>query len=333
MDESFSMFWELTARTGYFCHAAVGVPERESPGLKADLGPILRDFVALTGLAEFKHHDGFKTLDYRDRRRLALRLRSALTARGAFIAGFYTPARSFVFERVRINLMGEAEEIPEDGDELYETAVGELKAELSGPGQSGAIWRLLMLPLMAVANLLASLGCGYKIICDPREKKEDKAVRAVLEDLVMRTGNFRNAPPMDMRTDLDTHFRGIDFSKTSEEEAGLQIADLMVGEVSAFFKANDALLTHGASRQLVTPTSNEPINTVTQIGGQVFKTGALHKMPAQLRARLLRPDPDKRTVLPLFRRLFAAGILSCYSAFGQPRHIMVFEGLIKDQCE
>ena len=83
----------------------------------------------------------------------------------------------------------------------------------------------------------------------------------------------------------------------------------------------------------MTPTSNELINTVTQIGGQVFKAGVLHKMPAQLRARLLRPDPDKRTVLPLFRKLFAAGILSCYSAFGQPRHIMVFEGLIKDQCE
>jgi len=329
------MFWELTAKTGYFCHAAVGVPEREYAELKANLDPIFRDFVKLTGqsLTEFKHTE-FKRLDYRERRKLALRLRDALMAHGAFVAGFYTQARSFVFERVRIKLMDEADEIPEDGDGLYEEAARELRAELQqGPGESGIIWRVLWRPVIAVANLLSSLGCGYKIVCDPRDKKEDKAVRAVIEDLVVRTGNSRKAAEMDLRVDLDLHFRGIDFSKTSDQEVGLQLADLMAGEVCEFFKANDELLTYGATRKLVTATSNEPMNTVAQIAGQVVKTGVVHRMPAGLQARILRPDRHGRTVLPYFRRLFAAGTLTCYSAFGQPRHIEVFEGLIEDQCE
>ena len=226
------MFWELTAKTGYFCHAAVGVPEREYPGLKASVAPIFRDFVTLVGqsLVEFKHTE-FKRLDYRHQRKLALRLRDALTAHGAFIAGFYTPARAFVFERVRVGLMDEAEEIPEDGDPRYDQAAGELRAELQqGPGQSGVIWRLLLKPVMGVGNLLASLDCSYRIVCDPRDKREDKAVRAMLEDIVARTGNLRGIPEAgDMRTDLDLHSRGIDFSRTSEHEVGLQIADLNGG--------------------------------------------------------------------------------------------------------
>jgi hypothetical protein len=328
------MFWELTAKTGYFCHAAVGVPEREYEGLKADLVPIFRDFVELTGrrLTEFKHGE-FKRLDYRARRKLALRLRDALTTHGAFVAGFYTPVRSLVLERVREKLMDEAEELPEDHEALCEQAAAELKAEHAGPGQAGAIQKLLWLPVVGIANLLASLDSGYKIFCDPRDKKEDKVVRAAMEGLIERTGNFRKIPGIDLRTDLDLYFRGIDFSRTSEQEPGLQIADLVVGEVCAFFKANEELLTYGATRRLVTPTSVEPANTVTQIGDRVFKTGVLHKMPADLQARLLRPDPGGRTVLPFFRKLFAAGILTCYSVFGQPRDIMVFEGLIWDQCE
>lgn len=107
----------------------------------------------------------------------------------------------------------------------------------------------------------------------------------------------------------------------------------MVGQVREFFKANDDFLTYGATRRLVTPTSKEPVNSVTQIGDRIFKTGVLHKMPKGLQARLLRPDRHGRTVLPFFSKLFAAGMLTCYSAFGQPRHIMVFEGEIEDQCE
>jgi hypothetical protein len=63
MDESLFMLWELAAKGGYFCHAAVGVPEREYAGLKASVEPIVLDFVKLTGqsIAESKHTE-FKRL-------------------------------------------------------------------------------------------------------------------------------------------------------------------------------------------------------------------------------------------------------------------------------
>lgn len=334
MDESFFMFFELTAKAGDFCHAAVGIPEREYPSLKAAVDPILRDFVRLTGqsLGEFKHSE-FKRLDYRDRRKLALRLRDALTAHGAFVAGFYTPVRPFVMERVRYKLMDDAEEIPEDHQALYEEAARQLRAEHKGPGQSGVIGKILTLPVGGVANLLAAFDSGFKIILDPRDKREDKRVCATAADFIARISNFKDVSVADLRSDLDRYFRGIESSKSSDQEVGLQLADLMAGEVRGFFKANGDLLTYGATRRLVTPTSEEAVNTVTEIEDRLLKTGVLHKMPAALQARFFRPDPHGRTVLPFFRNLFAAGMLTCYSAFGQPRDVMVFKGLIWDQCE
>ena len=333
-DESFFMFFELTAKTGYFCHATVGIPEREYASLKASLGPILQDFVKLTGqsLNEFKHSE-FKRLAYRERRKLALRLRDALQAHGAFVGGFYTPVRAFVLEHVRFNLMGDAEEIPEQHQDLYDKAADELRAAHKGPGQSGVISKLLWLPVVGVANLLASFGCGYRIIYDPREKKEDKVVRASAADLIAATSNLKKVPDTDLRDDLADYFRGIEIDRPSDQEVGLQVADLMVGEVCEFFKANGDLMSYAATPRLVTQSSQERVNPVTQVGGQIFKTGVLYKMPRDLQQRFHRADPGERTVLPFFRNVLAAGMLTCYSAYGQPRDLMLFEGLIFDQCD
>jgi hypothetical protein len=333
MDESFFMFFELTARTGYFGHAAVGIPAREYDAVNAEVAPIFKDYATLVAqsVREFKHTD-FKRLDYRDRRRLALRLRDVLTLHGAFIAGFFTPVRSFVLEHVRTSLMFDgATQLPEDHQALVDKAVQELRAEHKGPGQSAIISKLLHLAAGGVANLLASFDAGFRVFCDPRERKEDDVVRASVADFIALTKGLEGVDIGGLRTDLHTFLRGIESSKSSDEELGLQLADLAVGELCEFFKANPELMSYKASMKLVTPTSREDVMTGVAVQGQILKAGALYRMPTALQARFTKPDP--RTVLPYFRNLFAAGILTCYSSLGQPRDLMVFDRFVWDQSE
>lgn len=73
--------------------------------------------------------------------------------------------------------------------------------------------------------------------------------------------------------------------------------------------------------------------TATVMGDQVFKTGALHRMPADLSARFLRPDAGKRTVFHILAQLLVSGILTCYSVWGTPRDLMPSEGLIWEQLD
>jgi hypothetical protein len=84
---------------------------------------------------------------------------------------------------------------------------------------------------------------------------------------------------------------------------------------------------------LITATSWEPIVTAARLQGQYFKTGAVTRMTPGIQRRFSRQDSEGRTVLPLVRELLAAGILTCYSSWGQPRDLMPFEGIIWDQFE
>ena len=104
------------------------------------------------------------------------------------------------------------------------------------------------------------------------------------------------------------------------------MADLMAGETRAFFAANPDLMEFAASRTLITRASYEPVVTVGRAEGKLYKTGALNRLPAGVRKKWLVQDPAGRTVLPLFRELLGAGVATCYSSWGQPRHIAIFDG-------
>jgi hypothetical protein len=332
IDESFRGFFEL-APTGYFGHAAVGVPAREYPRLQELVAPVVQDFVASTGeeARELKHNL-WKRLDYRVRRKLALRLRGALEGCGGFVAGFYTTVRAAVLEDVRTNLLGRAEALPEDDESLCAEAMADLRAEPKGPGESKAIKRLLSLPCLSVAHFLGSFGGSFRIVCDPREKREDRVVHASVAQVISMMRNIREALS-DAPADLHKLFRGIDRGRPSEDDVGLQIADIVVGEVCAFFAANPEMMSFGASRQLVTQATAEPRTALARTPLGLAKTGILKKLHPGLAKRFSRPDPKQRTVLPLFSRLFATGILTCYSTTGQPRDICGFERVIWDQTD
>jgi hypothetical protein len=336
VDESFFMFFdEMTAQGGYFCHSTVGLPENEYAAIVSDLGVVLREYQQLVaGATEFKHSE-FKRLELRPRRRIALALRDALLPHGCFIGGFYTPVRSYVLEQVRTTLLlgRSGDEIPDDLSVVYPQAVKDLKACRDGPGDSDIISRLLQVPMASVGNLLASLSCPFEVIYDPRGKKEDKAVRAGVSEYMRIFDALKSAPPLGLRTDVNDHFKGLRYDKTSDQELGLQVADLMAGEVTAFLRANPELMSFGANKRLVTQTSHERLSAVETIEGMLFKTGTYHKMPLALSKRFFKPDSNGRTVFHYFTAGLASGTLTCYSGWGQPRHLMPFDRLILDQID
>lgn len=333
VDESFRGFFELEPR-GYFVHAVVGIPEAQYDALKRTMVPVFEDYRRHTSLGqrEFKHTE-FKRLAYRDRRRLSVKIRDSLKANGGFINVFYSPLRSFVMEHVRSRLFHEGHRaIPADFGALYAQAVKDLEAQAKGPGQSDLIEKLLLLPIGGVANMLATLRCPFTVIYDPREKKEDKAVIAAFESTFEALLNLKDKD-VEMRWDLRLFLRGFVHDHRSEDEVGLQLADMMAGEARAFFEANPEQMEHAASPTLITQASYEPWVTYEIAEGQAWKTGALNRMPAAVRKKWLVQDRDGRTVLPIFRELFGAGVATCYSSWGQPRHIAIFDGYVLDQLE
>ena len=85
------------------------------------------------GQREIKHTE-FKRLAYRDRRRLAMKIRNAFKAHGVFINVFYSPLRSFVLEHMRTRLF--LDEQRETRDSLQ---VGALR-QAAEQGLDGVAW-------------------------------------------------------------------------------------------------------------------------------------------------------------------------------------------------
>jgi hypothetical protein len=326
VDESFFMFFEMTSRTGYFCHGGVGVPQARYDSLKVAVRPIFQDFLKLTRpeLQEFKHNE-FKRIEFRERKALAIRLRDVLRERGGFVTGFYTPVRSFVLERVRTEIMDEMEAIPEDQEGIYAATATTMKTQFERPGSSALVKELLTLPVVAFANMLAAFGCRFKIIYDPRDGREDKAVQNHIDSLVQA---IKGTSP-----EVAGKYIGMDCSRRSEEEVGLQFADLVAGETKDFLEGNPEMQSYGARSRIITQRSKEPIATVGTLAGHRFKTGVLTKMPKEIQGRFFEDDPGGRYVFPCFTELLASGMLTCYSSWGTPRDLMIYEGLIWDQTD
>jgi hypothetical protein len=103
---------------------------------------------------------------------------------GGFIIGFYTHVVGIVMERVRTNLIGDQAAVPDDHKSLYDQAADEIRGELERIGQSQMIAQILRYPLSAMCHYLESYNCKFRLLCDPRESKEDKAVQVATDDYV-----------------------------------------------------------------------------------------------------------------------------------------------------
>jgi len=220
-------------------------------------------------------------------------------------------------ERVRSNFAGTNNVVPEDHKNAYDEAAAELRLELQGVGQSEVIARILRIPLLATAHFLQYFGCAFSVFCDPRESKEDKAVQKAIDEFM--TDHFARAAPEEAKLYL-----GMDNSRESHTEPGLQVADLLAGEVRLLFESHPELLSIGSSATLIAGDTREEIEWWETASGIFQKLGSLQRIPAEIQ-RVLR-ETDGTNCVPLYRHSLAAGLLSCYTDNGQPRHIEVFEG-------
>jgi hypothetical protein len=329
IDETFREFFRLSDPTGYLCYAAVGIPEKEYELFKRALAKLFATYesyvVGDSGLhlREFKFED-FRRMDRTQREDIARRLSKLMKMYGAFFVGFYTHVAGVVMEHVRSDLVGQATAVPDDHGTLYENGADELRHGLEGTGQSAVIAKILRFPVLATANFLTYFGCRFKVLCDPRESKEDKAVQKAINDLM--TEHFARAAPEEAASYL-----GMDNSRESHTEPGLQIADLLAGEVRSLFESHPALLTSGSSLTLIDGHSREEVEWWEAPAGILQKLGRLQKMPAGVQSSLERPDGTN--CIPLYRHSLAAGLLTCYTDLGQPRHIEVFEGNFFEQTD
>ena len=114
VDETFQGFFELNER-GYFCYGVAGIPEAHYEAVTAEFASILDLYrkLLVPELKELKHTE-FKRIPFPDRWKLACRIHDILLAHGCFVSGFYTPARSFLLERVRANIKDDMRSIPSD---------------------------------------------------------------------------------------------------------------------------------------------------------------------------------------------------------------------------
>jgi hypothetical protein len=334
VDESFNRFLKMTvadSRYGYFSYGGVGVPSSEYASLRIAIAPILGDYLRLVpgGETEFKH-SMFKRIPYDDRAMLADRIGRALLDHGAFISGFYFPGHSFVMEQVRDAVMYD-EVLPDDTTALYEAAVEELRERYYAQGdKSELLSAILTLPVSAWANMLAAFGCPFRVIYDPRERQEDLSVKARIDGL--RIVMERTSP----RT--KGLFRGLDVGSSSETEPGLQLADLVAGETREFLAAFPEMMSHGATRKIISQESAEDFEAMTtlQLEGRpptLIKFGAMTEMTEAMVKRFIEPDAQGRTVMHRFSVLLVSGTLTGYSKTGNPRHLMPFIGGIVDQSD
>ena len=323
VDESFNRFFELDSRFGYFCHAALGIPQSRYEAVRRLIQPVFNDYQQLTSLraTEFKHAD-FKRIAFTHRLGLATRLAATLRDNGAIVGAFYTPTASYILEKARWILVGEADALPDDMAALFAQASAQLREGDPGPGKAHLISNLLHLPLVALLNLFESFDCSYEAYYDPRERREDHAVADSVQ-------GFINAHSSKQRHLLV----GIRVDRSSEQEVGLQLADLMVGEVRLFFDDYPALMSHGATRNLITPWSDEPIQTVVPSEYGPLKTGVISTLPEELLQAFGRCSPERSSLFPCFADMLASGILTCYSSTGTPRDIFPFLGQVWDQAD
>ena len=56
-------------------------------------------------------------------------------------------------------------------------------------------------------------------------------------------------------------------------------------------------------------------------------------MPNALQRRFFSKDPKGRSVFPQFTDLLLSGILTCFSVWGTPRHIIPYDRQFMDQLD
>jgi hypothetical protein len=185
---------------------------------------------------------------------------------------------------------------------------------------------LLTLPVMAMAHFFSALNCSFRMVYDPRHEEEDAAVKTSVESLMSLLTNAEE------RLGISIKFSGLHMERRSHEEIGLQIADLIAGEVRRFFRFNPAFLTAGSGLGLIGFEHQDgEVPILREINGRTFKTGRQVPIPPNLLKRAF--NATEEYALPYLRNLLAAGMVTCITEFGTERDVQLFDGVFLDLCD
>jgi len=327
IDESFYRFFGFDALDGNFCHGALGVPRDNYDQLKAMLQPLVHDYgrrvhqASGQQPAEIKY-SVLRTLPLPFKLRFARELVHTLVETGGFVAAFYSSTRGTIMERVRTNLPEHLDAVPDDHAALFAAAKAELLTQFQGVGQAELITRLLLTPFSALSAMLRSFDCTFRVCYDPRQNDEDQQVRDALTGFM---GGLVRVPDL---FGNDTGYLGVEINIRSHDELGLQLADVLAGEVREFFRSNPDTLTESATLRLITPESDEPLQRFIELNNITFKNGALSPMSKQLFRKLARRN--SANIVSYYYPVLSAGMLTCVTDTGQLRDLEIPTRLISD---
>jgi hypothetical protein len=321
IDESFFNFWGLNNPDGNFCYVAFGVPYENLSLLDVEHKRLLDLFrnAVVSDLHEMPPVEiksvVFRRLKLKNRRRIAMLARGIMVRLGTFFLTEFCQVRGFILESVRSDLLEKGDSrIPKKWDSLYQAKREELSRAVKEQklGQSSLLQKLIETPTASLAYFLTKRAEWYELVIDPRGGVEDKhiaqAVRHTTEAVIR--GVHR-----------ETHdkLRATSFSIRSENCPGLQVADLLAGEVRHWFVQNPDFLEFNSGLTLLDINNLKTQYYLKTSAGIVSKPERRTKMPPTLIRKLHKAG--RSSLFPYFRRSLANDLISCIATYGEFRHI------------
>jgi hypothetical protein len=165
--------------------------------------------------------------------------------------------------------------------------------------------------------------CTFRIRYDPRGRAEDEEVRNAMTAYMDKLPNVR-----ELFGDVNRYL-GMDVHTPSHEDLGLQLVDVLAGEVREFFRRNPEALTEAATLELIDGGSDEPVQVFREFNNSLHKIAVLSPMTSDLATKLAVENSEN--LISYYYPVLAAGILACTTETGQPRLLEIPTRLILDQ--
>jgi hypothetical protein len=332
IDESFDGFMNLSKDDGYFCHAALMVPDTKLPDLDrfwaANRDKLAAEYKRVTAYAiqgELKS-GSLNKLGFPARKAFGERLSRFLRKNECFVAGFYTTVSNKLLYHLRTEVArddDEAKELPPD----WETRLTSVKQKLledkpKEPGDAHLLLGLFHQTVSITLNWLGSVGASFNVVYDPRQKKEDRYLIRYAGDWLQREAEARK---------MLNVYRGTTAIVKSADSPGLMLVDLILRDVRFLFADVPELLAEQSSTTLILHSlqGNEPV--LRTFAASPYKWGDRRPMSETLIERLRNPTPN--SMLPLYLDRLADTKLSCEADFGESRVVNFGLGCFEDMTD
>lgn len=303
--------------------AALILPEKEVGRLQAAVNEILqKSYNGKSAPKELKYSKLRKTLHIL---KAAGKLVSELIPQipSSAIIAVHVPSEGLMGEKTRaLRAVGHYQRQAPSADELREAE----SPEAVESAVREAVTQISQTLAMCVGSYIGSVNARAIIVFDPRKEDFNKQLAEQLSDilpklpinvpLISHGGSIVMPRPHSSMKRLGKLVK-LDFSKTSEESPGLQIADFIAGDIRTFFE--------DVPEPLDEVLYDKPLVNEKVIFSEAFRFGELS---AATKAKI--KSYGGRSSLPLYMGSFVNGLIACYARNGQMRNINLQNGTVFD---